>query len=253
MGGSIAAGAVKAGVVDAGSVTIADPRADIVESLAQKGVVIGYSAENREALRGADLIIVAVKPWLMESVLGEISDVIDRSRQAVVSIAAGVTFSQLEAYLATAKFGGMGIYRVIPNTAISIGSSVTFVASHNTSTTQDSYVMELFKSLGEVFVIGEGEMTAATALASSGIAYAFKYIDAAMQGGATMGFDEQTALRIVVATVKGAVGMLETHGSMPQEEIDKVTTPGGITLKGLEAMEKAGFSQAVIDGLLATK
>lgn len=253
MGGAIAAGAIRGGIVKATDLTIADPRPALAESLRGEGIEVGYTTDNREAARGADMIVVAVKPWLMEEVIGQIADVIDRTRQYIVSIAAGVTFGQLDQWLRSEAFGGTGVYRVIPNTAISIGRSVTFIASHNTTTGQDAEVMRLFKALGEVFEVAESKMTAVTALSSSGIAYAYKYLDAASRGGEQLDIDRQEALKIVIATMKGAIAMLESNGSQPQQEIDKVTTPGGVTLKGLEEMERCGFTHAVINGLLATK
>lgn len=253
MGGAIAAGAVKKGLLKPEELTISDPRPDLAEKLKKEGFQVRYTTENKSAVKGADVIIVAVKPWLMEEVLGDISEAVDRENQVIVSIAAGVTFEQLGGYLANERFGGLGLYRVIPNTAITLGKSVTFIASYNTMPKQDSMVMDLLEAMGDVFVVNEGQMTAVTALASSGIAYAYKYIDAAVKGGEQMGISGDEALKIVLGTVKGAVAMLENNATQPQEEINKVTTPGGITLKGLEAMEKSGFSQAVIDGLLATK
>ena len=253
MGGSIAAGAVRAGLVNAADMTVADPGSALADRLKSEGIEIRHTTDNRAAVAGADMILVAVKPWLMEQVLGEISDVIDRKSQSVVSIAAGVSFEQLGSHLRTDRFGAVGLYRVIPNTAISLGKSVTFIASHGSSAQQDSNVMELFKALGDVFVIGEKDITAVTALSSSGIAYALRYLDAASAGGEQMGIPRDEALKIVIATMKGAIALLEANDTDPQTEIDKVTTPGGITLKGLEAMEKSGFSQSVADGLFATK
>jgi pyrroline-5-carboxylate reductase len=209
--------------------------------------------DNAGAVEGADLIIVAVKPWLVETVMGEISGVIKRDRQAIVSIAAGVTFAQLAQYLSVAEKGQTEIYRIIPNTAISLGKSVSFISRHNTSSGHDEQVHALFEALGEIFYVEEHEMTACTALASAGIAYALRYIDAAMRGGETLGLDRDISLRTVMKTVEGALALLEANSTYPQTEIDKVTTPGGVTLKGLDKMENGGFSQSVIDGLLATK
>jgi pyrroline-5-carboxylate reductase len=185
--------------------------------------------------------------------MGEISGVIKRDEQAIVSIAAGVTFAQIMQYLSVTDRGQAEIYRIIPNTAISLGKSVSFIAKHNTSARHDEQVQTLFEALGEIFYVEEHEMTACTALASAGIAYALRYIDAAMRGGEALGLDRDKSLRIVMKTVDGALALLEANGTHPQTEIDRVTTPGGVTLKGLDRMEKEGFSQAVIDGLLATK
>ena len=141
----------------------------------------------------------------------------------------------------------------MPNTAIAVMSSMTFVASHNASQDQKETILSIFKELGHAMLVEEQLMPAATALASSGIAYAMRYIRAAMEGGVEMGFYPQVAREIVIHTVKGAVDLLIANGSNPETEIDKVTTPGGITIKGLNEMEIAGFSASVVRGLKASK
>ncbi len=253
MGGAIAEGALTAGTVQPGDLTICDPRKDLVDRFAAKGWEVNYNEDNAKGIKNADLIVVAVKPWLVEQVLEQLSPVIDRQAQAVVSIAAGVPFAKLGEYIDADCYGGPALYRVIPNTAIAIRKSVTFIASYNSNSTHDSLVHTLFGPLGEIYEVGESQMEAVTALSSSGIAYAYKYIQASALGGVTLGLPEEMALKIVLGTVEGAVEMLRHNGSEPQEEINKVTTPGGITLKGLEAMEKNGFTRAVTAGLEATK
>lgn len=253
MGGSIATGAIEAGVVEASDITISDPSSKLADRLKKDGVNINYTTNNKLAISNADMIVVAVKPDLMEGVLGEISDIIDRRRQIVVSIAAGVSFEDLGKLLDEEKFGAVGLYRVVPNIAIAIRESVTFIASQHTVAEQDNMVMTLFKALGTVYVVGEKQFTAVTALASSGIAYALRYMSAAAEGGQKMGLDCDESLKIVIDTMKGAISILEANHHSPQELIDRVSTPGGITIKGLAAMERSGFSQAVINGLLATK
>ncbi len=252
IGGAIASAIVKKGVRVVDSVVVADPRSALADSLAKDGIHISYTPNNCEAITDVDLIIVAVKPWLMEQVLNEISESIDRSKQIVASIAAGVTFDQLKTYLQVDALGELPLYRIIPNTAISLGKSVTFITPQGTTSAQDENVKDLFNALGEVFVVEERLMTAVTSLSSSGIGYALRYLDAATIGGEQMGIPRSDALRIVIATMKGAIAMLEANESQPQEEIDKVTTPGGVTLRGLDVMEKNGFSESVIKGLLST-
>jgi pyrroline-5-carboxylate reductase len=253
MGGAIVEGAIRKNIVKPEDITVADVSPVFSEKLASKGIPINYVPDNAQAVKDSDLIIVAVKPWLVEKVMQEISAKLHRQTQAVVSIAAGVSFAQLNQYLSANELGQIGLYRVIPNTAIALGKSVTFVAKYQTSAVHDEQVHALFGALGKVFDIAESEMAACTALASSGIAYALRYIDASARGGEQLGLEKSTALQIVIKTVEGALALLETNGEYPQKEIDKVTTPGGITLKGLEKMESLGFSQAVIEGLSATK
>lgn len=251
MGGAIARGAITAGVVEAAKVTISDPSAAIKQVFAEFNPAVALSDDNTTAIAGADMIVVAVKPWLVELVMGQIKDAIDAKRQVIVSIAAGVKFETLAEYFAAGNVPAL--FRVIPNTAITLGQSATFICSHGATPEQQAMVVGLFDALGSTFVVEESQMTAMTALSSCGIAYAFKYIDAAMRGGEELGIERREGLNILIQTMKGALAMLDANGTEPQTEIDKVTTPGGITLKGLEQMERSGFSQAVIDGLKASK
>jgi len=253
MGGAIVEGAIKKLIVQPEDITVASPTPKLPEKLASENIHIKYVSDNAQSVKDADLIIVAVKPWLIEKVMQEISARLHRETQAIASIAAGISFAQLRQYLSVNDLGQIGLYRIIPNTAIALGKSVTFVAKHHTSVLHDEQIHTLFSALGKVFDIEENQMAACTALASSGIAYALRYIDAAMRGGEQLGLDKNTALQMVIKTVEGALALLEANGEYPQKEIDKVTTRGGITLKGLEKMESLGFSQAVIEGLSATK
>ncbi|MDR1554089.1 MAG: pyrroline-5-carboxylate reductase [Prevotellaceae bacterium] len=253
IGGAIVEGSIRQGILTTNDIVVADPHPDVRAKFIHKDIDVNHVHDNAVAVKGADLIIVAVKPWLVEKVMGEISEVINRNEQAIVSIAAGVTFAQIRQYLSVDEKGETELYRIIPNTAISLGKSVSFIAKHNTSARHDEQVRRLFEALGEIFYVPEHEMTACTALSSAGIAYALRYIDAAMRGGEALGLNKDISLQIVMRTIEGAIALLEANGTSPQAEIDRVTTPGGVTLKGLDKMENGGFSQSVIDGLLATK
>ena len=186
----------------------------------------------------------------MAAVLDEIRESIDYSRQMIISVAAGVNFAQLKEYL---QFDNSVLFRVIPNTAIAVRCSMTFVASCNATADQESAVVALFEELGCAMLVDEAQIAAGTALASCGIAYAMRYIRAATEGGVELGFRPAVAQKIVSYTVQGAAQLLLQSGSNPETEIDKVTTPGGITIKGLNEMEHCGFSSAVIKGLKASK
>ena len=213
----------------------------------QKFADLGFrvTEDNAEAVKGADIVIFAVKPWMMEEVVREVAGVIDGKHQTVASVAAGVSFAQLESWLGFPA----AMFRIIPNTAIEVGSGVTFISSSNASSAQRSILLDMFSQMGYALEVEEDMMAAGTALASCGIAYAMKYIQASAAGGESLGFTPQQACKIVEYTVKGAAELLLATGNAPQIEIDKVTTPGGMTMKGLAAMEQAGFSQAVADGL----
>ncbi len=249
MGGAITYGVVYGAVADRADVRVADPTIDKIKTIAED-LGIEVFEDNSAVIDGADIVVVAVKPWLVETVLNQIKGQMDYSKQILVSIAAGVDFETLTHYLDRGDGASApAMFRVIPNTAISIMKSVTFIAHNNASEAQVETVRSIFASMGEAVLIEEDMMAAGTSLASCGIAFAFKYLDASVAGGIELGFSEQDALRIVMGTMKGAIGLLDQNKTMPQTEIDKVTTPGGITLKGLAAMAECEFDNAVKEGL----
>jgi len=213
--------------------------------------------DNVEAVKGSDIIILAVKPWRIEDVINEIRSVLDYEKQLIVSVAAGITFEQLNSWLTRNMDYDYitlpAMFRVMPNTAIEVMSSMTFVSAKNASEEQTNQVLALFKELGNAMLVEERLMGPGTALASSGIAFAMRYMRAAIEGGVELGFYPKEAQEIVVHTVKGAVDLLLTNKSNPETEIDKVTTPGGVTIKGLNEMELSGFTSSVIRGLKASK
>lgn len=163
-------------------------------------------------------------------------------------MASGISLAQLAEWSASGK----PIFRVVPNTAIAVGESATYISALNTSEEQNSLILNIFKELGKAELIEEKLMSAAVSLTSCGIAFAFRYIRAAMEGGVEMGLYPNQAKEAVMQTLLGAVKLLEASGLHPEAEIDKVTTAGGITIKGLNEMEHAGFTSAVIKGLKAS-
>lgn len=253
MGGAIAAGAAAGGRIAAQDITVTAKTEKTLEKIARADPRIRTTTDNRAAVTGADLIVVAVKPWLIEEVLASFRDLLDYRRQAVASVVAGVSFDRLGTMLDNGSGISPAMFRIIPNTAASLRESVTFIASQGASEALLGEVVSLFDGLGRTFVVEEEMMAAGTSLASCGIAFALKYLDAAIRGGQTLGFDEQQAREIVMQTMKGALSLLEQNGTMPQTEIDKVTTPGGLTLKGLEAMNENGFDEAVLAGLTRSR
>ena len=168
-----------------------------------------------------------------------------------MSLAAGVSLSDIDAMLHRYS-SSRTLFRAIPNTAMLVGSSMTFLCSDNATPQQVDMVKSIFDALGTAAVIDERLMGAATALCSCGIAYAMRYVRAATEGGVELGIYPHKAKEYVLATLRGAVELLEATGNNPEVEIDKVTTPGGITIKGLNAMEAHGFTTAVIEGLKAS-
>lgn len=252
MGGAIAMGLAQGTKISVTDIVCTAKSASTLERLQKQCAEIAVTLDNQEAAKVADIVIIAVKPWLVSDIINEIKEVLDYGKQIVISVAAGVTFEELGKYL-TKEEKLPAMFRVIPNTAIALRNSMTFVASHGASKSQEATILGLFDELGCTMLVEEKLIAAGTALASCGIAYAMRYIRAATEGGVELGFRPADAQKIVSHTVKGAAELLLASGNNPETEIDKVTTPGGITIKGLNEMEEAGFTSAVIRGLKASK
>ena len=244
MGGAIARGLLKSGFITPAELTVADVNDSLRGTFQALGTEATPSAAD--ATVGADMVILAVKPWLVEEISSTIASATAGRSALVVSIAAGVTLEALGKH-----FNGP-VFRVMPNIAATVGESMTFIASENASRDQINLVSSIFRPLGEVMELPENLMDTGMALASCGIAYAFRYIRAAVEGGVELGMTPAVAQKIVMQTLTGATSLLETNKTHPEAEIDKVTTPGGATIKGLNAMEKNGFTNAVIAGLKAS-
>ena len=246
MGGAIAKGLASGSMFKPEDITVinkCNSRADEFRRLNINAVSGVY-----DSVSDADIVIIALKPWLVKVVVEELAEKFVKKGQIIVSVAAGISLKDLESWLPSDK----AVYRAIPNTAIAVKQSMTFLASNNLSVERDRLLLNIFEELGQAAIIEERMLSAATSLSSCGIAYAFRYIRAAMEGGIEMGIFPDQAKNIVLQTLKGAIDLLEANGSHPEQEIDKVTTPGGITIKGLNEMEHAGFSSAVIKGLKAS-
>ena len=213
---------------------------------------IEVTTNNLSAVKDADIVIIAVKPWLVETILHEIKETLDYEHTLIISIAPGIDFATLCRFLQKEGDKMPAIFRIIPNTAIAVKESVNFVATCNATQKQSEQINELFNELGLTISIEERLIPACTALSSCGIAFAFRYIRAAVEGAVELGINPDLAKKIEMQTLRGAVTLLETNNNHPEVEIDKVTTPGGITIKGLNAMEQAGFTNAVIKGLKAS-
>lgn len=257
IGGAIARGLAKGTMFKASDITCTAQSDETLEKMRKIDPDFILTHDNVEAARNADIIIIAVKPWRVEMIIDEIKSVLDFEKQMIVSVAAGVTFDLLNTYLTkNTDFDCLAtptIFRIMPNTAIEVMSSMTFVSARNASKEQTDLIIHIFNELGNAMLVEERLMGAGTALASSGIAFALRYIRAVIEGGVELGFYPKQAQEIVVHTVKGAVDLLLENKSNPEMEIDKVTTPGGITIKGLNEMELSGFTSSVIRGLKASK
>lgn len=247
MGGAIALGLASNDKNNPDNISVIDTSRLKVEQLKAENKKLNVYVDDYSALLSSDIVIIALKPWLMGQVLSEHKDKLN-SKQLIVSIAAGISLAQLAGW----THDETPLFRVMPNTAISIKQSMTFISSFNASKEQENTILEMFNQLGKTEIINENLIPAATSLSSCGIAYAFRYIRAAMEGGVEMGFYPNQSKDILIQTLRGAIELLEANNSHPEAEIDKVTTAGGVTIKGLNEMEHAGFTSAVIKGLKAS-
>jgi len=248
MGGAIARGLSKGTLIQSKNIRVSDVSQANLDAVTAFNPEIVVSNSNREIVKNADIVILAVKPWLVEIISEEIENLIDLKHQIIVSIAAGVDFSKM----ATHFNAEATLFRVIPNIAIDVLQSVSTISSFNASKEQEALIVSLFAELGKAFLVPETQLNAFMSLSSCGIAYAFRYIRAATEGGVEMGIYPNIAKEVVIQTLRGAIDLLEATGAHPEVEIDKVTTPGGITIKGLNEMEAQGFTNAVIKGLKAS-
>lgn len=243
LGVAIAEGLIKSEFVLPNHIIVTKRNIKTLTALEQKGVLV--TSDNNEAVRFADLILLAVKPFQIKDVIIGIQDELDASKHVLVSVVTGVAMKDMEEWAGKK----LPIVRAMPNTAIAIQESMTCVCSANASAEQIDYITDIFNQLGKTVVIDEKLMDAATVLGACGIAYALRYIRASIQGGIEIGFDAKTATLIAAQTVKGAAELLIQKGTHPEQEIDKVTTPKGCTIAGLNEMEHSGFSSSLIKGI----
>ena len=243
MGGAIARGLAHGHYISAREIMVSNPSNDKLEKLKAEYNNIKITNSNKEAAADADIVVIAVKPWKVEEVLRPLNL---KHNQILVSVAAGLTFEELAHYVDPE----MPIFRVVPNTAISDMASLTLVAARSASEEQVNTMLNLFNEMGVAMLVEEKQIAAGTALTSCGIAYVLKYVQAAMQAAVELGFKPQDAKTMIAKTMEGAaLLLLNNKNSHPVLEIEKVTTPGGITIKGINSLEEDGFSAAVISAI----
>lgn len=211
---------------------------------------LGFSAgtDNRAAVGRARQVIVAVQPRQLDGLLDEIRGVLEPGRHTLVSVVTGATIAQIRARLD----GDTAVVRAMPNTAIAIGQSMTCLAAAPEHRAALERARALFEAVGTTLEIDEPMMEPATALCACGIAFFLRSIRAASQGGIEIGFHPEQALLMAAQTALGAASLLMRHGAHPESEIDRVTTPRGCTIAGLNEMEHRGFSSAMIKGIVTS-
>lgn len=244
LGVAVTEGMLKTGMAPQ-SIHVTRRRVHYLKPLEEKGVNVG--SDNAAAVKDADLIILAVKPKQAETILEEVGHLFT-SNQILVSLVTGVSLEHMEKVWKIPSI----CFRAMPNTAVELQESITCISHQSTTVENVEMVENLFKALGPVLIIQDDMMAAATVLGACGIAFALRFIRAAQQGGIEIGFNAENALKIAAQTVKGAAELVLQNGNHPEQEIDKVTTPQGVTISGLNTMEHQGFSSALIQGVLTS-
>lgn len=239
MGEAIVAGLVSAGAARAGDITVAEPDASRHAVFIEHGVVC--VADGHEAVAGADYVIFAVKPQVIDAVVAHVAgDVPDGA--VVVSIAAGMSCARLESLLPA----GTAVVRVMPNTPAMVGEGMSVLSGGTETTPQQlDRVRTLFEALGKAIVIDERYQDAATAISGSGPAYVALFIDALARAGVRQGLSRDVAQLLATQTLRGTVELLERTGKHPEELVDAVSSPGGTTIAAIEALEAGGMRASV--------
>jgi pyrroline-5-carboxylate reductase len=245
LGSSIAKGILSIDNFKKEDLIICEKRKLRVKYLEEAGFNV-VDTDLETAIQGVGIVFVSVKPQQFKAVLEDIKSILT-TKQILISTVTGVTLNEIEQVL-----GKQPTVRIMPNTAIEIRESMTCICFNNTDEKQEKATIDLFNKLGKTIILQEDLLDAVTVLGACGIAFALRFVRAATQGGIEIGFSAEVSQYIVAQTVKGAARLLLENESHPEPEIDKVTTPQGITISGLNEMEHQGFSSSVIKGLLTS-
>ena len=245
IGAAIARGLAASGRFEPEEIILTRRRPEFLEAL--RAEKFSVSPDNRAAVKSADIVILAVGPQEVEAVARQLSPALSKG-QLVISIVSGVTTVQLSSWLKKK----VSLVRAMTNTAISIREAMTCLCAAPGSQDALARAKNIFDALGKTMVISEELMLSATALTGCGIAFFLRAIRAASQGGTQIGFHSEEALVLAAQTARGAASLLLGGQGHPESEIDKVTTPRGCTIEGLNEMEHHGFSSAMITGIVTS-
>ena len=241
MGAAIARGLVKSGAVAAKQITASDLNRNLLKKLGSE-LKIKTVNENSDAVSGADVVLLAVKPQMIDEVAGSLKDVIGKNG-LIVSIAAGVTTGSIE----KALLPGARVVRAMPNMAADVGLSATAIAAGGKAKNSDvKLALALFGAVGEAVEVDEKQMNAVTALSGSGPAFVFLFLEGLIDAGVRCGLARDTARKLAEQTLAGAGQMAQKSSEHPGALADRITSPGGTTIAGLAVMEDSGFKGIVI-------
>jgi pyrroline-5-carboxylate reductase len=243
IGISIANGLIQSGQFNAKDITLTRRKIQLLDKFKKSGFNI--EKNNCKAVRDSEIIIIAVEPQQANALLQEIRNDLDPAKHTIYSIVSGASINQIRDQIGK----DIAVVRAMPNTAIAIKESMTCIAIDKKDDKTLQQAKSIFDTVGKTLVIDEEQMIAATALGACGIAFFLRAIRAASQGGIEIGFHSNEALTIASQTAKGAASLLLSAKNHPEYEVDKVTTPRGCTIAGLNQMEHEGFSSAMIKGI----
>lgn len=219
--------------------------AELEEFRENKHVIV--TSNNIEAIQNSDYLIIAVQPSHLEGILHEIQPFL-KDNHILISTITGFSISKIEAIVGE----GTSIIRAMPNTAIAVGKSMTCMCGNDKGLEHIKIAENIFNELGTALIIPESQMQAATVICASGIAFWMRMIRATTQAAIQLGFDAKEAQELAMYTCEGAASLLITTGNHPEQEIDKVTTPKGCTIEGLNEMEHQGLSSSLIKGMVTS-
>ena len=246
IGTAIADGIAQGGQLKPAEILLTRRKSDLLASFRDRGFPV--LSDNTEAVKRARLVLVAVEPQQIDGLLAEISPHLRPGTHTLVSVVSGVTIAEIKARIPA----GVRVVRAMPNTAVAIRESMTCLACDEADQVAIDAAQPIFEAVGRTLVLDEEQMIAATALGACGIAFFLRAIRAASQGGIEIGLHTDEALLIAAQTARGAASLLLTRKHHPEGEIDRVTTPRGCTIAGLNRMEHEGFSSAMIRGIVTS-
>ncbi|NOX18441.1 MAG: pyrroline-5-carboxylate reductase [Chlorobi bacterium] len=244
IGSAIAKGLLDSKIIKPSNITLTKRKIKPLEKFKEYGVKI--TSDNVEAVRSSAIVIIAVTPQKADAALEEISGALDEKRQMLLSVVTGVEIKHIKKIVGEK----IPVVRLMPNTAISIKESMTCISADKKDSEALETAVKIFNTVGKTAVISEDLIEPATALVACGVAFFLRAIRAAGQGGTEIGFHAEDAIMMAAQTAKGAASLLVDGQMHPEREIDKVTTPQGLTISGLNQMEHNGFSSAMIKGIV---
>ncbi|GIW80545.1 MAG: pyrroline-5-carboxylate reductase [Gemmatales bacterium] len=243
---ALAKGWLNAGLIAPENALASDPLPEARHAFEEQ-TNLHATHDNRQVVEQSDLLVLAVKPQSMATLLKGIQDVVS-DRHLIVSVAAGITIKQIEHALGKPR----RLVRVMPNTPCLVGASASAFAPSESATEQDiALVDRLFNAVGRAFRVPENLLDAVTGLSGSGPAFVYAVIEALSDGGVRVGLPRDIATVLAAQTVFGSAKMVLETSLHPGQLKDMVTSPGGTTIAGLHAMEKGGLRAALIDAVVA--